>query len=1115
MFHKDTFRLIGKTLNRFISLVMIVLIGIAFMMGLFATSTIMRKSVDKYDDDYNLQDIQLYSSYGFDDYDVEQLETVDSIETVFASKSVDVYMRNNTDTIWVARVEEADRTINQFQLIDGRMPQSPNEAVLLVSSLNETSHKLFEKVTLFIEDEDIGDYLSQTEYVIVGIGKSPAYMSKVLGSSNRDNMDLNCVLYVPNENFVFDYYTTVYLALDGSKETLSYTKEYSNFIDSKSDEIENFAVEQQDHLKEKILVETKEKIAEGEEELAKQKAESQAKLDDAKQQLDDANTKLIILDVATQTLEQTIVESEREIATNENYLKEKSAEVDSKIKAVEDNDPENRSFAEIYTEVSSDYATYNILHQLKENGTESASEETIRQLEQQNRELQQEIDQQNELIRQYNQQISELDPSADDYYTRLTELQANILACQSTINTCQATIDANNATIENLRNINQDAISISIENAMNRIDQNNGGSIETRYIELTKIERERAELETERLTIQASKNALVSLNETVEEYKQQMIDGRAEYEDGLQQYKEGLMTFNDEIEKAEAEIRKAYQQLKELPAASWMILNRDYHYTSYMYDNTCKQMEAIGITLPVLFYLVAALVCMTTMTRLVDEQRGQIGVFRALGFSKTQIISKYVIYSLSAALIGSLFGIIVGMAIFPEVIYDTWRLMYDFPNYIIIFPIGTLLICIGAFTLLMAGVTALVVNKTLKESPSQLLRPKAPKATSKVFLEKIKFIWNNLSFTSKITARNLIRYKARFFMTVIGVAGCTGLLVIGWGIKNSIADIIEIQYGKIFGYDYSIILENDHNTQQVVDVLNSDLTNEFVAPFMSYNSKVYLSDDNKTITVNVFDARDGNQVLGLTKTDGVTELKMKNNGVILSEKFAKNYKIKKGDYITIESANGIKATVQVNDICQMFFQHYIFMSDTCYENLFNEPVHNTSIALDTTDGAKAFESIKDIEGVESMIDFNGMIQQFEIMINALDLIILVIIVTAGALAFVVLINLTQVNISERIREIATLKVLGFNDKEVNSYLFKEILLLSIIGGLIGLPLGVVEHHFIMGVINMEMVMFGNNIRVMSFVYAYVITIVFTIIVLYFTRKPLKNIQMVDSLKSVE
>jgi putative ABC transport system permease protein len=339
--------------------------------------------------------------------------------------------------------------------------------------------------------------------------------------------------------------------------------------------------------------------------------------------------------------------------------------------------------------------------------------------------------------------------------------------------------------------------------------------------------------------------------------------------------------------------------------------------------------------------------------------------------------------------------------------------------------------------------------------------------------------------------------------------------VIGWGIKDSISDIVRIQFSEIFHYDNQIYLENSHHIDENIEILKDNFDNEEAVAFMTYTTKVYLNNDDDTANMIVMDPRDAYVILDLRETDKETPIRLNSEGVIVSEKFARNNRIKKGDFITLESINGLKAEVRVANICEMYFQHYIFMSSSVYEHLFEEEPDFTVIAVKTSDPETLRRDAEDLEGFVSIVDFSGMISSFDTMIKALDLIIAVIIVTAGSLAFVVLMNITQVNISERIREIATFKVLGFNNREIDLYIFKEILLLTLIGSLLGLPLGVLEHHFIMNVINMEMIMFGMNISLRSFAYAFAITFVFTGIVLLYMRRPLKKVDMVESLKSVE
>ncbi|MBR0417429.1 MAG: ABC transporter permease [Firmicutes bacterium] len=1116
MFHKDTLRLIKHTFNRFFSLFMMVLIGVAFMMGLFSTKSIMKESVDAFNDEYSLQDVQLYSSYGFDDDDVKEIKKQPVVDKVFASKTVDCYCRGEKGSSAVARVEEIERNVNGIQLVDGRMPQKEDEILLLYASVYPSVYPIGSRIHLYLEKDDLSESLAVTEYTIVGFVQSPAYISKALGSSNLDNMELDLVLYVPSSNFLQDYYTTVSLTLDGASEYISYTDEYDAYAEDKLRDIENFAAVQQEFRKAKIKDEYEEELEKGEAEFEEKKAEGQKQLDDAKKQLDDANVKIIMGELQIDSNQTTLDASRQKLEESEKLLNEKQKILDDAVAQVEEADEGGRSFDEIYDQVSAMYNVYVMLKTVKTTYPETEEDISVARLEEENASINARIEENNSEIAQLESELSSLDPGSPSYASESARINSRISVLRADNADLQTQYDNNERAIAYLRAAGLGGYSGNIQDIMDGIDEAAGGSIEDTYAQINALKEARDKLDEGRQQLEDGKAQIRDGQQQLDDARYTLAVSKEEYEKGLKDYEKGLYDFEIEIEKAESELKKARQDLEDLPDASWMILDRKSHYSSYMYRSSADQMGTIGTAMPILFFLVAALVSMTTMTRLIDEQRGQIGIFRALGFSNGAIVSKYAIYSLLASLSGSVFGVAAGMAIFPTVIYNTWRLMYLLPPMKIIIKLPILLICVFSFSLLLVSISTMVVMKTLKEMPSQLMRPKAPKSAKPVFLEKIHPLWNRLSFTSKITARNIIRYKMRFFMTVIGVAGCTSLLVLGWGIKDSIGDIINVQFGRIFAYDYTINIEDDRNIDEFVDVLEENMDNRYVVPVMTYMTKLYGGkNDDQTMTAYVVDARDAAGVLGLKDPVGKTDIYLGNGGVIVSQKFADTNKIKKGDTITIESKLGVKAQVVVSDICEMYFQHYVFISDVYYRNTFGENVHPTEIAVSTTDGETMVKDARGIEGFVSAVDFSALINTFQNMINALDYIILVIIITAGALAFVVLINLTQVNISERLREIATLKVLGFRDGEVNSYLFKEIFLLSVIGGFLGMPLGVLEHHFIMGIISMDMVRFGNNIYPMSFIYAYVITIVFTLIVLQLTKKPLRQIQMVESLKSVE
>lgn len=1078
MFKKETFLLIKKTYKRFVAIVLMVFIGVGFMMGLMNSSTIMKESVSRYAIEYNLQDVQLYSPYGFCREDVDTIKKLENVENVFASRFVDSYcLINDSTSPTVVRVREKLSSVNKYNIIEGSMTRNDNE--ILVS--NNSSLKIGDKVKVYLEEDDISEKLSCNEFTVTGIVETPDLLSKISGTSTLDNMDLDFVCYANNDIFKSEYYTSLFVTFNDTNNVRQYTDEYETIVENDIEELKALINVQQEYLKEDIIQDVKQEIFDGEKELEEKKADGQEQLDAAKDKLDNANIQIVAGEMDIETYKQLISTTYDRVGGGKEVLDTREEENNKEKKIVEEKF--NMSFDEAVEEVSKDYTRY------------TANEATIQSSDTEN--IQTLKDQRDELQAEYDDPNSTLD--ADEKLV----LQAEIQTLNSQIASLETLNGSNSALRAVNEQLNQKYIDLGYE------------GIENAYTKVMTITSEDTAIKYSRETLNESYSYINEVEEELVQKEKELEDGKKEYQEGYQKYTDSLKEFNKEIEKAETEIKKAYQDLEELPEAKWTVLDRDKHYSSYMFKNNANQMGAIGVAIPIMFCLVAALVCMTTMTRLIDEQRASIGTFIALGYSKKQVLCKYLVYAFLASIIGSIPGVIFGNFLFPTVIYTCWRLMYLFPDMIMLFPIKIVLLCVFVFSIIMMSVTYFVVNKSLKEKPASLLRPKSPKSAKQTFIEKITFIWKRLSFTSKITARNLIRYKTRFFMTVIGVAGCTGLLVIGFGIRDSISDVVDKQYGQILNYNYSINLENDDHVDELVDKLKDDITNEEVVPFMSYYSKAYMEDNEETIVVDVIDQRESTNILKLQDKNTREDLKIPTSGCIITEKFAKNNNLKVGDYITFESSGGIKKEIEIKGICKWYFEHYIFISENYYESLFDETISYTTIAItsNTIDNIK--DVTKDYEEVESISDFTSLIEQFNIMIEALNMIIIVIIVTAGALAFVVLFNLTNVNISERTREIATLKVLGFRNNEVNNYIFKEIILLTVIGALLGLPLGKIEENFIMTVINMENIMFGTDIHFMSYVYSFLITFIFTFIVLMLTKKPLKKIQMVESLKSVE
>lgn len=1152
MFHKDTLRLIRKTRKRFVTIFLIVLIGVGFMVGLMCSAPTMRKSVDRYYDKYNFMDVQLYSSYGFDDRDIDALKESDIIAEIFPTRFVDTFTVNDESTI-ITRVQEIDSDINRYELLEGRMPQGPREALALGSASFGTVFHIGDKVELYLEDSDLGETLSVCEYEIVGIIRTPQYMCSSKETSTLDNLLLSTVIYVDNMNFKSDYYTSVYLTFKGADEFYSFDDEYKEFVEENVDKLKGIINKQEVVLRDEIIKEITQEVENGEKELNEKITQAQAEIDDGKKQLEDAYIQLLVGEAQLEASEKQLADGEKEIAENETKLADAELQIAEGIKQIEAET--GMSFEEASNTIKAMYSVYSLVEKMADSGEidpdgsiAQTVEEKTAELEKltqknadlvaQNSRLQTEngtLVLQNAVLERENQTLEQINASDLATDAILAQNNKTIKANNAAIDANKNTIDANSKKIaknetaisknsEKMAELGQEISQLegvsavvgtsSLNEFLSMIDEMAGGDIKTAYDGIVQLETAQQEVASGKEQIAAAKTELANGRQQLVAAKAQLASGRTEYEKGAKELEDAQKTLDEEYEKARIELDKARQQLSELPDAQWTVLDRDMQYANAMFENNADQMQRIGDVFPLLFCLVAALVCMTTMKRLVDEERSQIGVFSALGFSKGQITGKYMTYALSASLLGSVVGLPIGVLSLPYVIYFCWKLMYDLPPMVIAMPAYIAVIGVCLFTFLMLWVTFTVVRGVLKECPSQLMRPKAPRTAKKVFLEKIPFIWKRLSFTSKVTARNIIRYKSRFFMTVIGVAGCTSLLVLGFAIKGSISQVITLQYGNILMYDTTITLEDaDHMDKIYDDLLDNSLV-EHAVPYMTYSSMAYSENEEKAIQAYIMDGEKIANVIDLRDRRTKEKIEL-GDGVVISEKYATLCGIKEGDEIVIESSNGIKESVEVTDICEMYTQHFMFISTETYEDLFDETVHFDSLAVLSTDSSELIRQYDSFAGVKTIDDFTATISMFSGMLDSLDIIVVVIIIAAGSLALVVIMNLTEVNISERIREIATLKVLGFNNKEVYSYIFKEVFLLSLIGMVIGLPLAKLELEFVMSIIEMEMVMFSTVIQPLSYIYGLVIIMIFTILVIMLMRKTLRNVQMVESLKSVE
>ena len=589
-------------------------------------------------------------------------------------------------------------------------------------------------------------------------------------------------------------------------------------------------------------------------------------------------------------------------------------------------------------------------------------------------------------------------------------------------------------------------------------------------------------------------------------------------------YEKAVLQFD--FESVYAEYDKMMEEtLADSDDWEWYVLTRESSYSFRDYESSANRMKAIATVFPLFFIIVARLVCLTTMTRMVEEQRGLIGTYKALGYGKGTIALKYVSYALAASLVGGIIGCIIGLRLFPYIIYDSWNIIYQLPS--ITYASHTLLSVVAVLSLVLVTLIATLYScyYELSEEPSVLMRPKAPKSGKKILLEHT-FIWKHMSFTRKVTMRNIFLYKKRFFMTVIGIAGCGALITAGFGIKDSVQSIIDNQYGQIIHYDDILVFNNNADTESIKNVADNIAKDEYYKDSLmdyAYTSDVKVSgesDDYSTEITVVSNEQDYKDFVTFRSRKDKSELELTDSGVIITEKLAKDLSVKAGDTILIQDDNNKQVSVNVTGVMEMYINNYIFMTSDYFNQVFGyTPDNNRILGKLTGDDETVQAAIGDRyltdSSVKSLTFVKANISRFENMIQSLDLVTWVLIISAGMLAFVVLYNLTNVNISERIREIATIKVLGFYDTEVGEYVYRENIILTLIGGVFGLLLGVALHSYIMTTIELDGVMFGTKINISSFLISYGITILFSLLINLIMYPSLKKIPMVESLKSVE
>ena len=619
---------------------------------------------------------------------------------------------------------------------------------------------------------------------------------------------------------------------------------------------------------------------------------------------------------------------------------------------------------------------------------------------------------------------------------------------------------------------------------------------------------------------------LNNIKEILEERKQirynEIIDSATE------KLEEAQNKYDSQKQEVETELNNVKTQISKVEKPTWYVLDRNsnYGYAEYMQDT--ERIANLAKVFPVVFFLVAALISLTSMSRMIEEQRVQIGTLKALGYNKLQISMKYLIYAFLATIIGGIAGMLIGFKVIPSIVTTMYGMMYPLPK-----ADCTVRLDIGFIGIIFAlictiGATVYTCAKELKERPATLMLPKAPKPGKRILLERVTFIWKRMKFTQKVTARNLFRYKKKFLMTIIGVAGCTSLIIAGFGIRNAISNMIPNQYGEIFKYDGSIELQDDITNSQIKEENEKIKSFEKIDNTLTcYEKTVEITSIQNSQTINLLVTDDvdnlDNFISLKSRTKKNEHYKLSNNSIVISEKLAKLLDIKVGDTIKIKNTDNIEKDVKVGAITENYIYHYMYMSSEEYNSLYGENSYKPNAILikeveqtsEDDEDAIGKEILNDKE-IVSGVNFLSMTKDiFAMVMDKMELVVYILIVSAGLLAFAVLYNLSNVNISERIRELATIKVLGFYDNEVFNYVIKETRILTAIGIILGLFGGYALSMYAIKTCELDMLMFNYDFGTMCYIYGIIITIVFAEIINIAVNHTLKKISMIDSLKSVD
>ena len=1062
MLKKSTFREIKTSLARYLAIFAIVALGVGFFSGLKDCKESMVSTARRYLDRTNFYDYQILSSYGADDDSVTMAESWEGVREAEGSIQIDVMARSGSGDSSALKAISIPEHLNTLNVTEGRLPQNVNECVIDSYSITDAGFRVGDHIELTDEnDKDKLDDFKVKDFEIVGLVNTPIYLDYQRGSTDIGNGSLDTFFFIEKDAFDVDYYTNLYVKLAGDEE--SFTDEHEDKLKAQEDNMKDLAEAVKDGRRETARKDAQDELDEKKQEYEDNLAKYEREKKKAEKKIDDA--------------EKQIRKGEKLISSNRKKAKKGKSDAESVLTDLETQ----------LNEVDSGIATLNSERKKAEEGLAQANagkaeaEKGKADLEAAINKLKQDAQDNPDYADQYNESIEELSVKLAGAEQQIAGIDARI----DEINAGIRTIDAKLKEAEEGKALLEDGIA----KAEKGISQADSG--------LAKLDKNAKKLASSKDKLKKEKK-------------------KAENE--FEKAKKELDDANDKLDEAQ-------EKIDDMEIGNSFALSRKENAGYASFDSNSSIVSNIAKIFPLFFLLIAALVCMTTMTRMVDEQRTQIGVLKALGYSNSQIVGKYMFYSGSAAFLGAVVGFFIGCKVFPVVIWNAYTMMYDFSHtvdYIINYKLGLAVLAVALLCLM--GATWVSISADFRVPPAELIRPKAPPAGKRILLERIKPLWNRISFLYKVSIRNIFRDKKRFLMMVIGVSGCTALLIAGIGIRATISKVADYQFDEISLYDITVIFSKNMTDDRQKDFMKeirdgTDIPDDNVRFLHRGEVTMLIGDKTTDITCVATEAEGFDSFIDLHTGD--QHLDYPGPGeVIIVKKTSHDYGLGAGDVVKLREGYR-EMEVKIVGVADNYVYDSIYMTPETYREGFGKEPDIKAAFINFEDGTEE-EVIRNASADAAGYEYTAATQtnldvrdNVSRMMKSLNSIVYVVILSAALLAFIVLYNLTNINITERMREIATIKVLGFYQLEVSQYVFRENLFLTAVAALAGIPMGDWLLKFVIDNIVLSMIYFEPRHGPYDIPIAVVLTFVFAFLVNLAMQKRLRDVSMTESLKSVE